>query len=203
MTALSLKLDLTENDNGYSDLNAFRVLKRYLEPDGDLNMKQATKLLHEMLPSNKKKRGNIDQPDLFSWESLVNMSSFVARTWAAGVVDAINLAVWVLRDGLEDDYDRGEYYSEYISAAAMWILCSGQLLFDEIAQFPRETGESEEKAWAGGPLYTGPIVGLERWLFWQKAFTAAAESSNTNDEATTNALKAANLMDAIARDCKW
>lgn len=59
-------IDLTPDRNGYSDLNAFRVLKRYLEPDGDLSMKQATKLLHEMLPSKEKKRGNIGQPDLFS-----------------------------------------------------------------------------------------------------------------------------------------
>jgi hypothetical protein len=131
------------------------------------------------------------------------MSSFVARTWTAGIFNGTNFAIWVLRDGLEEDYDRGEYYSEYVSAAAMWILCSGQLLFDEILQFPKETGEFEEKAWKGGPLYHGPIIGLERWKFWQKAFTAAAESSNANHECKTNALKAANLMDAIAKNCTW
>lgn len=129
------------------------------------------------------------------------MSSFVARTWTAGIFDGSCFAIWVIRDGLEDDHDRGEYYSEYINAAAMWILCSGQLLFDEVVQFPREDGE--EKVWMGGPLYTGPVIGLERWKFWQKAFTAAAESAATDSESKGNALKAASLMDAIARDCKW
>jgi hypothetical protein len=131
------------------------------------------------------------------------MSSFVARTWAAGIFNGINFAIWVIRDGLEDDYDRGEYYSEFISAAAMWIICSGQLLFDEIVQFPVEISEDEKKAWGAGPLYTGSIIGLERWRFWQKAFTAAAESVTVDNEGKANALKAANLMGAIARDCMW
>lgn len=131
------------------------------------------------------------------------MSSFVARAWVAGIFNGINFAIWVIQDGLEDDCDKGEYYSELISAAAMWIICSGQLLFDEIVQFPREISEREEKAWSGGPLYTGPIIGLERWKFWQKSFTAAAESSAIDNEGKVNALKAANLMDAIARDCMW
>jgi hypothetical protein len=71
MAALNLEFDeadtdLTPDANGYSDLNAFRVLKRYLEPDGDLNMYQAAKLLYKMLASTEEERGNIDQPDLFS-----------------------------------------------------------------------------------------------------------------------------------------
>jgi hypothetical protein len=131
------------------------------------------------------------------------MSSFVARTWAAGIFNGINFAIWVIKDGLEDDYDRGQYYSEFISAAAMWIICSGQLLFDEIVQFPVEITEYKAKAWNTGPLYTGPIIGLERWRFWQKAFSAAAESVKVDNEGKANALKAANLMDVIARDCMW
>jgi hypothetical protein len=70
MAALNLKLDEEDHDlkevAGYSNWNAFRVLKRYLEPDGDLNMNQAAILLLKMLPSEEGKRGNAAQPDLFS-----------------------------------------------------------------------------------------------------------------------------------------
>lgn len=71
MAALNLKIDEEDRDKtevaGYSDWNAFRVLKRYLEPYGDLNMNQATKLLNDMLPSEQGKRHNPDRPDLFSY----------------------------------------------------------------------------------------------------------------------------------------
>jgi hypothetical protein len=110
-----------------------------------------------------------------------------------------------MRDNLEDDGDKEEYHNDAFSASAMWIICAGQWLFDQLVQFPRNIDDDEyyESAWSGGPSYKGPIIGLERWKFWQKAFTAAAESSMANDECKKNALKAANLMDVIARDCKW
>lgn len=76
MAALNLQLDETDLDaralnlNGrYSDWNAFCVVKRYLEPDGDLTMNQAAKLLHKMLPNEmerKKAKSTSSQADLFS-----------------------------------------------------------------------------------------------------------------------------------------
>lgn len=70
MAALSLKIDDEDIDSkevaGHTNWNAFRVLKRYLEPKGDLNMDQAAILLLKMLPSEVGKRVNMGQPDLFS-----------------------------------------------------------------------------------------------------------------------------------------
>lgn len=110
-----------------------------------------------------------------------------------------------MRENLEDDDYDEEYYNDSINASAMWIICAGQWLFDQFVQYPRNIDGDEhyESSWRGGSQYKGPLMGLERWKFWQKAFTAAAESSKANDECKTNALKAANLMDVISRDCKW
>ncbi|CRG86319.1 hypothetical protein PISL3812_03324 [Talaromyces islandicus] len=143
----------------------------------------------------------------FPWSDEVNFCAFVARLSTTEILnyfDGLNYAIWTMRDNLEEEHNDGEYSNDAISSSAMWIICAGQWLFNELVQFPRNINdEYYESAWKVGPLYQGPIIGLERWKFWQKAFTVAAESSNANDECKKNALKAANLMEVIARDCKW
>jgi hypothetical protein len=134
----------------------------------------------------------------------VNMCAFVARLSANGILDGISFAIWDMRDSLEDDHS-AEYYSESISGAAMWILCAGQWLFTEVVHVRRPPAEitAEEQSWRNGLLYTGPILGLERWKFWQKGFTVAAESEHATEECKRLSLKAANLMRAISQNNTW
>jgi hypothetical protein len=83
----------------------------------------------------------------------------------------------------------------------MWILCEGQTLFVEIVQSPRRIEADEEykyNSFRPGLLFTGPIFGLERWEFWQKAFAAALEKQAASDECKRLVRKAPDLMGAIA-----
>lgn len=61
MTHLDLKID--ENDpevqevwGRYSDMKAFHIIRRYLDENGDLSIKQTIKALHDMLPERTEDR---------------------------------------------------------------------------------------------------------------------------------------------------
>ncbi|QGA17132.1 hypothetical protein EYB26_004802 [Talaromyces marneffei] len=136
----------------------------------------------------------------------VNMAAFAARLSASGIINGISFAIWDMRDNLEEDDESDlEHYSEYISCAAMWILCSGQWFFTEMVYVQRSPADLAEvgPSWRTGSLYKGPILGLERWKFWQKAFIAAAESVHANEECKTLSLKSANIMQALAENVTW
>ncbi|KAJ5087059.1 hypothetical protein NUU61_008366 [Penicillium alfredii] len=60
-----------------------------------------------------------------------------------------------------------------------------------------------ERSWKSGPLYTGSILGLPRWKFWQKGFAAAVESSRASEECRQLAQKAVDYMDATERVNTW
>jgi Protein of unknown function (DUF3632) len=136
--------------------------------------------------------------------SFVNMSAFVARLAVAGVTYryALQYVIWGMRDGLETEHGF-RLYRDWIYGATMWIFCAGQWVFERVVQYPKPIDEWIARAYKVGPLHTGPIFGMERWKFWQKAFEAAAESAPADDECRKNVLKVANLMDAIAQCCKW
>ncbi|PWY80791.1 hypothetical protein BO94DRAFT_602115 [Aspergillus sclerotioniger CBS 115572] len=228
---MTLRLSIDETDpalkksvSRYSDWKAFLVLRRCLEPDGDLSIEQATVLIHEMMPTAAE--GRRVAPGLFGalcldvadkvsyshpaqsrlvelldylqasdrmnerqfcdfgdckgysiyysmedlkmeirerysnrlflsmntpWDHFepgtpeeqeyVNISAFIARLTAAGLVDAMSWAVWTMKENLEDVVT-GNRYSGCVSAAAMWILCAGQWLFIQIVQAPEEDDES-------------------------------------------------------------
>jgi hypothetical protein len=68
--SLNLRIDetdptLKEVQGRYSDWKAFCVLRRFLEPVGDLSIEQATALLHDMLPTRKEEHLG-GQPSMFA-----------------------------------------------------------------------------------------------------------------------------------------
>ncbi|PYI00215.1 hypothetical protein BO78DRAFT_439585 [Aspergillus sclerotiicarbonarius CBS 121057] len=70
---MTLRLSIDETDlslktsvDRYSDWKAFLVLRRCLEPDGDLSVDQATALIHEMLPAKTDKDCSV-VPTLFCY----------------------------------------------------------------------------------------------------------------------------------------
>ncbi|RAL02564.1 DUF3632 domain-containing protein, partial [Aspergillus ibericus CBS 121593] len=131
----------------------------------------------------------------------VNISAFIARVATAGVTSSMGWAIWTMKDNLEDE-PSDDMYSACVSAAAMWILCAGQWLFVRAVQAPEED-EDAPRLWNTGSRYHGPIFGMERWNFWQKAFEAAAEREIAAAECRSLASKAKDLMSAIAKGMTW
>lgn len=135
----------------------------------------------------------------------VNMCAFVARLTAHGVINSINFPIWDMQDSLESEITNDGRYNRCISGASMWFLCAGQWLFDQIVHVRRSPEEIKEAGacWKTGGLYQGPELGIERWKFWQKGFTVAAESARTTEECRKLARKAANIMHALSENNAW
>lgn len=107
-----------------------------------------------------------------------------------------------MRENLEDGYAPGlgpNHESACVSGAAVWMLCSGQRLWIEIVECPRTENPRADKTWRPGALYQGPVFGLERWRFWEKAFAVAAANNMLSDECQQLASRAADLTNVIER----
>ena len=116
-------------------------------------------------------------------------------------VDDDLFAILTLRDALERDGGRVQDQNCLISASAVWVLYCGQSLFVRIVQVPKTLiGDGERNSRKPGPLFNGPIYGLERWKFWGKALAVAVESEELNEESRILASKAVDLMNAIERN---
>lgn len=107
-------------------------------------------------------------------------------------------AVIVLRETLETGSSAEDpRYNGCIASASMWIIYAGQWLFTEIVKSPPTTSKSNEGLWRNGPLYTGSVLGLERWKFWRQAFEDACVNVQVSSESRALAEKAMNFMNAI------
>ncbi|KAB8228020.1 hypothetical protein BDV23DRAFT_189353 [Aspergillus alliaceus] len=275
----SLNLHIDENDpdvkdvcGRYSRWKAFCILKRYLEPDGDLSLEQAAQLITRMLPTSAESNNyyinvilghdaidvaqqihysnpaqarlvrllerlqisqkliGLDNGELHEQyvslsgvvqfsivlyerynftESItadeeghyVNSLAFFARLCTSGLWNSVHHAVWTMRENLEEGRSE-DIYSECICGSAVWILCAGQWLFNQVVREPIEI-DNGDRSLQGGRLYTGPELGMERWNFWQTTFAAAVEGDKANDEAKALARKCVNVMECLARDAMW
>lgn len=128
------------------------------------------------------------------------MNAFIARLTCLGALFPVKSpwAIWTLRDALEENQE-GQWDEEQVSSAAMWIICAGQWVFNQIGLYaePQPIGW-HAAMWQPGPLYEGPIAGLERWYFWQARFVEAANSDAINYECKEHASKASQLMKYLA-----
>ncbi|KAL5342845.1 hypothetical protein BJX70DRAFT_355057 [Aspergillus crustosus] len=141
---------------------------------------------------------------------LINFCALQARLASVGRVDAKDQAVEWFRIALEGYTDKYDAINDrcskdaIVKAAALWILCGGQYLYNELALYPAQLEDDEISSYAPGKLYTGPILGLERWMFWQRRFAALAGQTTTLDaEACAMARKAANVMAVLATEVEW
>lgn len=81
----------------------------------------------------------------------------------------------------------------------MWIICAGQLVFNQIGLYSGPQPEGLHKSiWSRCSYYEGPVAGLERWNFWQARFVEAANSDSTSDKCRWHAHKASELMKSFA-----
>ncbi|KZF26977.1 hypothetical protein L228DRAFT_265324 [Xylona heveae TC161] len=133
----------------------------------------------------------------------INMQAFIARLVECHFIDNPLWGIWTLRQALESEWIGDEADSCFFSGAAMWILLAGQTLFVQTVQAPKEIEPDFKNSYNGGPLYTGPALGLERWRFWQKAFDAVSDREGITDECKKLAGKAAELMATLERTMSW
>jgi hypothetical protein len=87
-----------------------------------------------------------------------------------------------LRDALEEDQD-GRWNEQQVSSTAMWIICAGQWVFNQIDLYsgPQPKGWLED-IWS--------LAGIERWNFWQARFVEAAGSGSISYKCRGYAHKA-------------
>jgi hypothetical protein len=85
----------------------------------------------------------------------VNMNAFIARLTCLGALFPVESlwAIWTLRDALEENQE-GQWDEEQVSSAAMWIICAGQWVFNQIGLYsePQPIGW-HAAMWHAGPLY--------------------------------------------------
>ncbi|KAJ5109438.1 hypothetical protein N7456_006113 [Penicillium angulare] len=130
----------------------------------------------------------------------INEYAFLARLSAAGILGDVKFATTHLKAMLEADVDyenNDPLYSGRIAEATMWIIYAGQWLFKELVQSPCAREPSDKGAFLPGPLYSGSILGITRWLFWKKVLEVARESTRVSDETRRLTTKAVDFMNAL------
>lgn len=117
---------------------------------------------------------------------------------AAGVIDLLTQAIWMMRSGLEEDKLRGSPSAAVdsdrdILTAAMYIEYAGPLLLEKVLWNPKpELGDEDKRLLKGGPLYAGQSgLSSDRWVFWKKRFEEVAAAAEGGEETTVAAKKAA------------
>lgn len=146
----------------------------------------------------------------------MNYNSFVARLFRRGIFKDPTYAIWALAQGLENDiWDQPvALQSEYIIGAAMWILWSGQTMFDMLCSGLHHMPPRENpNAWTSGPLaQCAPTFNFDRWQFWQKSFeeisrlrheNGLSESEDLTSECKAVAGRASFLMQAFETSMRF
>ncbi|KAJ5105186.1 hypothetical protein NUU61_002533 [Penicillium alfredii] len=138
------------------------------------------------------------EPSTSAQAYYVDLSAFLARLTADGVISSPSWAVSTMCETLEENSSENpENYSERISGATVWFLYPAPCLFRTVVQEPPAEDETDS-SFSCGLFYTGPTLGMERWRFWQKALVAV-EGSRANAECQQLAPKAADVMEPLVQ----
>lgn len=109
--------------------------------------------------------------------------------------------LWTMRDVLEQPIvaDSAEDINIQIKLAAVWILHGGQRFYNNIVTDPEPITADTNRAYQPYELYSGPVLGLERWSFWQARLSELSNHSDISEEACDLGIRAADLMASLAR----
>ncbi|OJJ08203.1 hypothetical protein ASPVEDRAFT_89432 [Aspergillus versicolor CBS 583.65] len=115
---------------------------------------------------------------------LLNICAFQGRLANVGFLKPRELMIWWMRDTLER-----------LATSYAWSTLVIAMVLD-----PEPPAESDQ-VFQTNELYDGPVLGLERWNFWQRRFAeiSISEQYPVNDEARRIAGDAAGYMAALAR----
>ncbi|KAL7931754.1 hypothetical protein V8C35DRAFT_309411 [Trichoderma chlorosporum] len=131
--------------------------------------------------------GSADQATkIEQWKSL---NSFAAYLLGASVQYWSNLALWELRDALEEPHLNEQAKDTRLITASEWIIRAGPVLCGECLRRTR-LDEQSKQALAPGALFEGGDPGFteDRWAFWVKRLDelkAAAVDEDVKDKMET------------------
>ncbi|KAE8168208.1 hypothetical protein BDV40DRAFT_251517 [Aspergillus tamarii] len=113
----------------------------------------------------------------------INLNSFVARLVSLSLAPWIALAVWALRDALEEE-SVGRKADCDIAVAREWFKHGGPVLRQETMA----TENKEERIMAGGSLYQGPAkLCPERWKFWKERLSQISDQGGDVGQVASTA----------------
>ncbi|KAJ5714550.1 uncharacterized protein N7483_011731 [Penicillium malachiteum] len=135
-------------------------------------------------------------PDSQTEEAYIRQCAFMARLSSAGIIQGFHTSLRNLRTSLEFDWSKDDHHNMRVAGSTMWILFAGQFLFQNMVH---SRACVDEVSLELGELYTGPVMGLDRWCFWRKAFDSARECTQFSDDTKALVGKTIDLMDAIER----
>ncbi|KAI6093719.1 hypothetical protein F4821DRAFT_252717 [Hypoxylon rubiginosum] len=120
----------------------------------------------------------------------VNTMAFYAHLHALNGGMLSTLCTWTMGDAfLSTASTKYDALDCHISAAAQWILCTGQNIFSSILA-PEE--EDEESLLGNRNLWT-----MDDWRRWKTGFAAAEREENLQQETRQLAKRSANLMEVL------
>ncbi|KAI9799107.1 MAG: hypothetical protein M1825_004874 [Sarcosagium campestre] len=142
----------------------------------------------------------------------VNFHAFAANLVAWRIIPVNpTWAIWAQRDAHEELQDEDHLIRDaHVMAAALWILLSGQRLFQQV-QFLGQIDDDDLRSWRPGPLYSNDDddarLTLQRWRFWRDGFSTVAsgekQGKTFSEECRNLALKAADMMDAFEKNMSY
>ncbi|BCS25030.1 DUF3632 domain-containing protein [Aspergillus puulaauensis] len=136
---------------------------------------------------------------------IINSCAFSARLAGAGTISRpMTPIIRSFRAALETHLSviRGlDSLSVFVSVSSVWMLAgAGYYAYVNIVLNPPPVDALLQQAYQPHELYDGPIFGIQRWNFWQRALAERAQDGRLSEEARVLARKAADYMEALARD---
>lgn len=154
----------------------------------------------------------------FGFQGYINYNAFLAHVYSAIWRDppCPRLAVWELRDALEDPPDdEPQQHHQYIMAAAQWILIYGDAIFpimddsedvdDEEIEYPFPTYHKRSSKEGISKLVDSVTSRMkkrtkrDRWNFWRDRFGEIASDKGSEEKEPTYAPEMRKLCHAAAQ----
>ncbi|KAH8735997.1 hypothetical protein BGZ61DRAFT_90106 [Ilyonectria robusta] len=136
--------------------------------------------------------------DEYPYSEWLNLNSFNARLFGAGLVEWESFVIWQMRQALEEDLSPNAATDLRLSVASEWAIHAGPALLRKCLVERRDVTEGDKRSRGPGPLYTGHgALNLERWGFWKRRFEEL-RLVVTGEEAVASVDQAIQCMAAAA-----
>ena len=142
-----------------------------------------------------------ESDDEYPYNEWLNLNSFNARLFGAGLVEWESFIIWQMRQALEEDLSPTSSTATdlRLSVASEWAIHAGRALLRKCLAERRDVTEDDKRSRGPGPLFTGHgALNLERWGFWKRRFEELRPVV-TGEEAVASVDQAIQSMAAAAR----
>ncbi|KAH6892487.1 hypothetical protein B0T10DRAFT_547238 [Thelonectria olida] len=136
------------------------------------------------------------EDETYSPSEWLNLNSFAARLFGAGIVGWVNFPIWQLRHGLEEDASPGPDTDCRVAAASEWLIQAGPNLLRRCL-LRTNFNEAQKRSYRAGAIYSGHAgLNLERWGFWKRRLGEV--QSVVDEEAAASVDEAVKTMTMAA-----